>query len=82
MLSRFWTFMISFAFCSFPYISVIMNAASLTTLFKHIRGNVEEQNSDDLSRVKDLIREKVINFVRDKVRNHVIGYFVVSLIQK
>lgn len=41
--------------------------ASLTTLFKHIRGNVEEQNSDDLSRVKDLIREKVINFVRDKV---------------
>lgn len=59
-----------------------MNAASLTTLFKHIRGNVEEQNSDDLSRVKDLIREKVINFVRDKVRNHMIGYFVVSLIQK
>lgn len=68
--------MISFAFCSFPYSSVIMNAASLTTLFKHIRGNVEEQNSDDLS------REKVINFVRDKVRNHVIGYFVVSLIEK
>ncbi|XP_054795455.1 apoptosis inhibitor 5-like protein API5 [Prosopis cineraria] len=36
------------------------HAASLTTLFKHI-GSVEELSTDDV------IREKVINFVRDKV---------------
>ncbi|CAI8618304.1 unnamed protein product [Vicia faba] len=35
--------------------------ASLTALFKHIRGSDEEPNTDDV------IREKVINFVRDKV---------------
>lgn len=36
------------------------NAASLTALFKYI-GSVEEPSTDDA------IREKVINFVRDKV---------------
>lgn len=66
MLSRFWTFVITVAFWVFPYNSIIVNAASLTALFKHIRGSDEEPNTDDV------IREKVLNFVRDKVRNHVL----------
>jgi hypothetical protein len=63
MLSKFWAFIISVAFWVFPY-SKFVNAASLTALFKHIRG-VEEPSTDDV------IREKVLNFVRDKVRKHV-----------
>ena len=45
-----------------PYLSycILVNVASLTALFKHI-GSVEEPSTDDA------IREKVINFVRDKV---------------
>ncbi|PNY06266.1 apoptosis inhibitor 5-like protein [Trifolium pratense] len=63
MLSRFWTFIISVAFWVFPY-SKFVNAASLTSLFKHIRG-VEEPSTEPST--DDVIREKVINFVRDKV---------------
>lgn len=54
------------AFWLFPY-SIIVNAASLTALFKHI-GSVEEPSTDDV------IREKVINFVRDKVSRYVFDY--------
>ena len=56
---RILTFIISAAFWLSPD-GLIVNAASLTALFKHI-GSVEEPSTDDV------IREKVINFVRDKV---------------
>jgi len=57
---------ISAAFLLSPY-SLVVNAASLTALFKHI-GSVEEPSTDDV------IREKVINFVRDKVSGQMFNY--------
>jgi len=37
----------------------------LKALFKHVTSGMIEPNTDDV------IREKVMNFLKDKVRNHV-----------
>jgi len=45
----------------FTYSSIIANAASLKALFKHVTSGMEPYTDD-------VIREKVMNFLRDKVR--------------
>jgi hypothetical protein len=42
-------------------LNLLVDAASLTALFKHI-GSVDEPSTDEI------IREKVLSFIRDKVR--------------
>lgn len=42
-------------------LNLLVDAASLTALFKHI-GSVDEPSTDEV------IREKVLSFIRDKVR--------------
>jgi len=55
----------SFWFFAYSSIIAIANAASLKALFKHVTSGMIEPNTDDV------IREKVMNFLKDKVRNHV-----------
>lgn len=64
------------SFWFFPY-SIVVNAASLTALFKHV-GSVEEPSTDDV--IRDVIREKVIHFLRDKVRNMFLIIIIVIMI--
>lgn len=46
---------------------IMFVAASLTALFKHI-GSTDDRSAEDLTACES-IREKVLSFIRDKVRH-------------